>query len=340
MHTRKRLASFSAAAVVCVMAFSVTPAMAAEDEADAPTLDTLQAFTNAATEPQFRTLDSVAVVPTDVTAVDAIDATVEGTNIVVPVDASAPLTMTRGDASVGITLPFSEVASDAEKLTDGVIAHDNGNGSVTVPVVKEEGVVQLSTVISDSSAPSTYEYAFSVDGGANVSLDEGTVLVRSSAGDLVSVLTLPAAKDAAGADVPSHYEVDGTRVTQVVEHGDAYEYPVVTTAAASQMLFVAADVDSWNGQDRVNLTPGWWTAPIAAPLLDLEGWNEATSQWGSRVGNALKSKTTMRQQFSCHAYGSWFAGEWNLEKARPTRTVDWTYGVAIHHCNWNTATQY
>lgn len=30
-------------------------------------------------------------------------------------------------------------------------------------------------------------------------------------------------------------------------------------------------------------------------------------------------------------------GRVELEKARPTRTVDWTYGGAIHHYTWNTS---
>lgn len=340
MRIRKGFTTISAAAVISVLAFGAAPAVASDDEAISLTLDTLQGLTDSASEPQFQMLDSVAEVPTDITDADAIDATVEGTNIVIPVDADTPLTMTRGDASVGIALPFSDVAGDAQRLTEGVVAHDNTNGSVTAPIVKDDGFVQIATVINESSAPREYEYEFTIDGGANVSIDNGTVLIRSSAGELVSVLTPASAKDADGVDVPTHYEVDGARLTQVVEHGESFEYPVVAAPAASQMLFTSADVDTYSGQPRVNLMPGWWTYAVAAPLMDIEGWNEAVGQWGSDVRSALLSKTTMRQQFSCHAYGSWFAGEWNLEKSRPTRTVDWSYGVAVHRCNWTTATQY
>jgi len=338
--TRRKLTGLSAAAAISALVFSATPAGATENDGSASTLEALQSFTDAATEPQFQTLDSVAEVPTDVTATAAIDATVEGTNIVVPVEARAPLTLTRGDVTVGITLPYSDVAGDAQKLVDGVVYHDNGNGSVTVPVVREEGLVQIATVIEASSAPTEYAYEFSVEGGASLFVEDGTALVRSASGDLVTIVTPASAKDANGVDVPTRYVVNGARLTQVVEHSDTYDYPIVAAPAASQMLFTSANVDTWNGQPRVNLMPGWWTYAIAAPLMDLEGWNEAVGQWGATVRNALTSKTTMRQQFSCHAYGSWFAGEWNLEKARPTRTVDWTYGVAIHRCNWDTATQY
>lgn len=52
----------------------------------------------------------------------------------------------------------------------------------------------------------------------------------------------------------------------------------------------------------------------------------------------LLSKQTLKQQFECHATGALFAGQWNLEKFRPNRTVTWVKGVGTHHCNWNTAT--
>ena len=38
--------------------------------------------------------------------------------------------------------------------------------------------------------------------------------------------------------------------------------------------------------------------------------------------------------------GALFAGQWNLEKFRPNRTTHWSFGVAVHHCNWTTANRY
>ena len=340
VFTRKSMTCVSAVAVISALAFGAAPAVADDSAPDSSSLAALQELTSSTTEPQFRPLDNVALVPTDVTDKAAIDATVEGTNFVVPSDARSPLTLTNGEISLGITLPFSDLAGGAQKLSEGVVAHDNTNGSVTVPIVKEDGIVQIATVINQTSAPRAYEYEFTVAGGADVSIDNGTVIVRTSSGEFAGMVTPASAKDANGVDVPTHYELDGNHVTQVVEHGDSYEYPIVIAPAASQTFFTSANVDTWSGQSRVNLTPGWWTYAVAAPLMDIEGWNEAVSAWGGTVRNALRSKTSMRQQFSCHAYGSWFAGQWNLEKARPTRTVSWTYGVAIHHCNWTTAAKY
>lgn len=38
--------------------------------------------------------------------------------------------------------------------------------------------------------------------------------------------------------------------------------------------------------------------------------------------------------------GKFLAGQWNLERKRPNWSIHWTYGVAIHHCNWDTPDRY
>ncbi|MFC7740370.1 hypothetical protein ACFQXA_04510 [Nocardiopsis composta] len=56
----------------------------------------------------------------------------------------------------------------------------------------------------------------------------------------------------------------------------------------------------------------------------------------------MTEKPTLRQQYNCHVAGGYFqiAGSWDLEKARPNRTAHWSYGVAVHRCNWNTPDRY
>lgn len=269
-----------------------------------------------------------------------MDSTVGETVITIPVDPAIPLTVSRGDISVDVTLPFSGVADNAEVLKQGVVSHGNGNGSVTVPIAKDEGVLQMATVINGAPAPNEYDYGFSLSGGAQMSLEDGTVIVRSSEGKFIGLVAPAWARDANGAYVPTRYEINGTQLTQVIDHSTDYAYPIVAAPTYAPMLFTNASVDTYNAQARVNLTPGWWSYGVTAPVVDVQGWIEATTQWGSKVSSALESKTTMRQQFSCHAYGSWFAGQWNLERFRPTRTTHWSYGVAVHHCNWVTANQH
>jgi hypothetical protein len=118
-------------------------------------------------------------------------------------------------------------------------------------------------------------------------------------------------------------------------------------------IFRAIRVDTFNRQPRVNLDLSTWGGAIYSgiaqgggiggaaagqAILNNAGWKEANAH-STATRNAL-NKSSMRQQFECHAAGSAFAGQWNLEKFRPNRTTTWVRGVATHHCNWTTAHLY
>ncbi len=45
--------------------------------------------------------------------------------------------------------------------------YDNADGSTTVPLVREDGAVQITTLINDSSAPTRYEYPIVVADAAS-----------------------------------------------------------------------------------------------------------------------------------------------------------------------------
>lgn len=81
--------------------------------------------------------------------------------------------------------------------------------------------------IEDATAPE--RYAFDVGGDvARLQVNEdGSVGAFDAAGELVGGFTAPWARDAAGAPVPTRYEVDGTTLTQVVDHrSGAFEYGI------------------------------------------------------------------------------------------------------------------
>lgn len=153
--------------------------------------------------------------------------------------------------------------------------------------------------------------------------------------------------------VNTRYEVSDNTVTQIIEHGEGSAYPIVADPWLGIKLWSRITVDSYRSQPRVNLDlSGWgwavWSgvaqgggvAGFAAgqAILNTAGWSEAQG-WSTTVRNAL-DKTSQRQQFECHALGALFAGQWNLEKFRPNRTTHWSFGVAVHHCNWTTANRY
>lgn len=184
-------------------------------------------------------------------------------------------------------------------------------------------------------------------------MEAGGSLLFTVNGRFVAGLAPAWAVDAAGQPVPTWFEVEGNSIIQVVEHDASYSYPVVADPWLGLALFGLISVDSYNYQPRVNLNLSAWgvavytgiaqgggLAGLAAgqAILNSAGWDEAWHR-SATVRSAL-NKASQRQQFECHALGAIAAGTWNLEKFRPDRTVHWTYGVAVHHCNWTTATRY
>ncbi len=78
-----------------------------------------------------------------------------------------------------------------------------------------------------ASEPTQYEYSLSLPEGASLeAISDGSVAVVGSDGIVIGLFAAPWAKDATGAAVPTHYEIEGTALTQVVQHGSA-AYPVV-----------------------------------------------------------------------------------------------------------------
>ncbi|MFF1876151.1 hypothetical protein ACFVXD_45725, partial [Kitasatospora herbaricolor] len=132
-------------------------------------------------------------------------------------------------SSIGFQLPFAAQASDAVAQGPGVVAYDNHNGSTTVGVVKADTSVQLNTVINNAQAPTRYDYQVAIPTGAHLSVDSGTGSVQflGTNGELLGAIDAPWATDANGNPVPTHYEVNGTTVTQVVGFTSTTAFPVV-----------------------------------------------------------------------------------------------------------------
>ncbi|WP_188676343.1 hypothetical protein [Subtercola lobariae] len=95
-------------------------------------------------------------------------------------------------------------------MSDGIVSFDNNNDTSTVPVVKSDGSVEITTVIDNANAPATYAYPITVHGGGSVALnDDGTVSILNADGNWVAGIAPAWAKDATGGAVPTHYTVDG-----------------------------------------------------------------------------------------------------------------------------------
>jgi hypothetical protein len=290
----------------------------------------------------------LAQVPTDSRGRSAIDTSLNNIEIRIPTEVREPVLIGAANRPpIGFELPFFESTSRAQVITRGAVAFDNGNGSVTAPLVQVDGSVQVITIIDSARAPSSYTYQIQMPTGARL-LEVGESILIAKDGILLAGVAPAWAIDATGRSVPTSYRVAGSKITQVIKHADGqFKYPIVADPWIGIALFNRVSVDTYLNQPRVNLdlSPWGWAVYsginpggfLAGQLiLNNAGWDEI---WG--VGGAVRSaldKPSQRQQFSCHALGAIAAGTWNLEKYRPNRiNGDWGNGLAVHRCNWETA---
>ena len=128
---------------------------------------------------------------------------------------------------VKISLPYAAQAGQAKVLDRGGVTYP-GDQSANSVIVGEVGV-QMITTISGVDAPTTYPYDLGLDSGQSIQLADGGAEVVNADGTVAFVVAPAWARDANGRDVPTHYEVDGSVLTQVVDHPSAENlaYPVV-----------------------------------------------------------------------------------------------------------------
>lgn len=299
-----------------VASAGISPA-AASDTPDDP-LSVLEGLSETAGSPEQDVLGDLAGEGSSDDSI-AVAVTVEGTETTVPTVANEGITLA-GELTLTIGVPFAADAEDAQLLADGVVAYDNGNGSTTVPLVKTDGSVQIATIIQSEEAPTRYVYALGLPDGVLAQLDEsGQVVMLNDDGSFFAGITAAWATDADGAAVPTHYELSGSVLTQVVDHAEGYTYPIVADPWAGQNLLSSASVTQKIGYHIVNAVATAWgrtwngLATHASHVAELK----------SRLGPNHSAKVdanggTIREQFLCHVAGNFFEqGIYNMESNRP-----------------------
>lgn len=236
-RSRWRLWFGAVGATAALSVASIGPAHASDGVADvsaAEVEDALSGVSSALLEPA---VDS----STTSTAAAVVDG--EGGRVSVPRDPSDSVELTAGTTPVSIGLPEASDASAAVRSASGAITYPSGNGSASTVVPLVDGV-QMLTTIASADAPQSFAYQVDIPQGGSVALNpDGTAVVSDAEGKPLITTSAPWAVDANGTAVPTHYEVDGTSLIQVIDHatGD-FSYPIV------------ADPTYWWGGKE------WWSA--------------------------------------------------------------------------------
>ncbi|TKJ96859.1 hypothetical protein PlfCFBP13513_15740 [Plantibacter flavus] len=210
-------------------------------------------------------------------------------------------------------------------------------------MVKEDGSVQITTVIESANAPTAYSYAIKLpEGGYLEELEAGMVIIRDAAGQYRGGILPAWAKDANGQDVPTSYSIDGSTLTQTVDHTASTAFPVVADPAVSGKLLAGYWKNRPGGyaykngsQWSTHLSPQgaavYTQGVIGIEIIKNQGWAE----W--RSFPTTPESATIEQQYKCHAqfgYAIWKAGIWwDFETARGSNP-NWLPGILQHQCNW------
>ncbi|WP_146007718.1 hypothetical protein [Brachybacterium sp. UMB0905] len=332
-----------AATIVAIVALSTTIAMPASAEPSSePIRETLA-----------RAPESIldAAVPLEIDSVVG-EVSSEDKSVVVREDEAGLVDIDLSRHDIGIKLPVEHSGMRDNPGNPELVSWEDGGGVVYAPLVSPEGDVQINIVIPDSTAPREYAFELNIPDYSELEEVNGSYFFLGPTGNVIAGIAPAWARDANGKPVPTHFEIHGKTVVQVIDYSNTSSFPVVADPYLGKRLFksigakygkyygvntnvVTLQLSTWGWAVYTGSGSGIGGVIAGQGILNTNGWKEALAK-GGRVKSLLLSKKSMRQQFSCHALGALGAGTWELETFRPNRTRHWTYGVAKHRCNWTT----
>ncbi|PDQ35146.1 MAG: hypothetical protein B5766_07450 [Candidatus Lumbricidophila eiseniae] len=270
------------------------------------------------------TVANAVNVPTKSSGVNAIDATVAGTNVVVPVDAVSEISLSSGTGTVSIGLPFATQASNARVEQTGVVSYNNNNGPTTVPLLTADGNTQINTVIESIGTPTRYEYPIDIPAGGTVvhSKEDGSVVVFDASDEVIMTVAVPWAKDARGNSAPTRYEVVNDVLTQVVDHNDSFVCPIIADPYVGNGVFYSS---AWITNTARGCTVNAVPAAKGRRLNAVNVLGTHLRQLKKILGSQSSKVTpTIREQFYCHVVGNFLEpGTCNMESWRPYKDRGW-----------------
>lgn len=148
---------------------------------------------------------------------EIIEEVVYTSDVAIPSSSDGEITLTSDAGDLALTLP-EPGSSDREVLTERVSVFAHGDGSSSVPIVRDNGF-QVVTVISGSDAPTSYTYELDLNGGRMELTDAGSVAVYDAADGFVGAFDAPWATDDEGRQVATSFSIQGSYLVQSVEHG-------------------------------------------------------------------------------------------------------------------------
>ena len=226
--------------------------------------------------------------------------------------------------NVEIALPDVSSSDDSVLSSANVVSYDNANSFSSTPLPKEDGSLQIITTIKSADAPRKFSYQLGLPVGMSLHVDSesGSVTALDASGSFAFGIAAPWAIDAAGSEIPTHYEVDGMTLTQIVEHDGADAFPIVADPWMGAALVASSNWTKHAQSWRLNVQPTTWArannaavAPAFYTEVGRAGWTELRGKQSAAkraiMGNGMKDQWVCHQGFAPHD------ATWNLESWSP-----------------------
>lgn len=172
-------------------------------------------------------------------AVDANSASVTnvaGTTVDIPKTAADPMNITTA-AGDQIKMAMPATATGVRTASGSVVFPDAATGTSTSAQALASGDARMLITIPGPSAPR--EYAVPVTLPANtqaILLDDGGIAFADLTGRVFGGLNAPIALDRNGQRLPTHFNIAGGKVTQVIEFGATTAFPIVADHWLSKLV--------------------------------------------------------------------------------------------------------
>jgi hypothetical protein len=276
-------------------------------------------------------LDSVARIAPEVLAnvADSHDTQVvngelqvdtDSADAAVPLNSAKPIRLSEAGKELKVGLPFSDQKTKGHRGVNEPVQFDNENGTSTIPVIKDDGSVQITTVIESAESPQNFQYEIELPAGFSMhSNPDGGITFVDAEGKPTGGVAAPWAKDSQGTAIPTTYEISGSTLTQIVQHKSqgGVAYPVVADPWLGFSLIAAVWVNGNTSSWTVNIAPTSWGRQNAQPYTHFAHVDELRTLLNA-TGHGWALNYTIEQQFLCHVAGNTFEpGTYNLESWRP-----------------------
>jgi hypothetical protein len=131
-----------------------------------------------------------------------------------------------------LTMDIPAHGPDLARAGDDVAVFDGTAPDTEVAVEDTPQGLRALVHIDSPEAPERFDFPIGGDVSTLRLTEDGGATALNQLGEVVAVAAAPWASDADGIPVPTHYEINGTTLTQVVEHhaGD-YAYGIVADPA-------------------------------------------------------------------------------------------------------------